>query len=516
MNTNTSKNPQNSIVHLKKLVQGKQGVTGLIENKGEKMVYKISRYMNFLTDHEFIVMKGLEDLLPYCPHFCKAYSNESIAIDPFFNEDEKNPFEIDYNSFFLNVLTMEYVPDSISLRSLMEDKTIDPVIIIDIIKQILVAIIISQREKKFTHYDLHTDNILLKRCDKNNVHAYRLDKGNVILIPTHGYVPIIIDYGFSRSDSLNGGPSYLPPSYTEVGFMSPEFDWVADIKLFLITASDDFKDYRNCDNPVISSFRNIVKNMFCELNIDWRSGWDITNETSIADQVFSYVENIKESSELFGKYPHFSIDIIQSLITLPLKEHQGCDDLELFKKSYRIFVHEFSKIEDHISDVVYAIYFLKKLITLIRIHKKDFLNDITKDKAIQEIRTGFEASVDQTLKFFVFPSDLNWDLMITCILIFAEFYETKLFYLMNHKMKSKFKSYHKLPFKTPDEIIPIFDINFPCDHLFNTESKIVYYDTIEKTNYTLSMDEEFVNSINSANYLHKGCVIENAVDSQSQ
>ena len=51
-----------SLKHIKKLEQGKQGITGLVEvqDSGEIIVYKISQYMNYLPDHEYNILKGLK------------------------------------------------------------------------------------------------------------------------------------------------------------------------------------------------------------------------------------------------------------------------------------------------------------------------------------------------------------------------------------------------------------------------------------------------------------------------
>ena len=69
------------ITHLKKLEQGKQGCVGLLiisENNIDTFyVYKISKYMNFLVDHEATVMEGFNDLHPACPNFCKLYKKVS-------------------------------------------------------------------------------------------------------------------------------------------------------------------------------------------------------------------------------------------------------------------------------------------------------------------------------------------------------------------------------------------------------------------------------------------------------
>jgi len=67
-----------SVQHIKKLEQGKQGITGLVSIDGKVYVYKISQFMNYLTDHEYLILKGLNETSAYCPHFCKLLRKESF------------------------------------------------------------------------------------------------------------------------------------------------------------------------------------------------------------------------------------------------------------------------------------------------------------------------------------------------------------------------------------------------------------------------------------------------------
>ncbi len=103
-------------VHIKKLEQGKQGVTGLASINDEIYVYKCSQFMNFLSFHEYTIMKSLEKLYPVCPHFCRPIALEQMNMHPNFIYEE-NPFITTGKTISLDVLWMEYIPDSISFSS---------------------------------------------------------------------------------------------------------------------------------------------------------------------------------------------------------------------------------------------------------------------------------------------------------------------------------------------------------------------------------------------------------------
>jgi len=65
---------------------GKQGVVGLLtlteKDEKKKYIFKISQYINYLIQHESTVMKGLNELSPYCPHFCRSFGSILCSTDP--------------------------------------------------------------------------------------------------------------------------------------------------------------------------------------------------------------------------------------------------------------------------------------------------------------------------------------------------------------------------------------------------------------------------------------------------
>ena len=79
---------------------GKQGYVGLFSlknknKKNKKVVFKISQNINYLIYHESIIMKGLNDLSPYCPHFCKMFGTILCDVEPRIRKEEQNnPFNI--------------------------------------------------------------------------------------------------------------------------------------------------------------------------------------------------------------------------------------------------------------------------------------------------------------------------------------------------------------------------------------------------------------------------------------
>lgn len=296
---------------------GKQGVVGLFKTKQTKpvdVIFKMSQYINYLVQHELTIMQGLKEVSNFCPHFCRGIGMIETLIDAKYKKNCTNPFDIT-NAHPINkeILLAEYIDDSSKFYNYIRSEKIHEDVLFSIVKQVILATSFAQKLKKFTHYDLHSFNIMVKQCDKDVVFLYKIDDENQFCVPTHGSYPVIIDFGFSYIENLD----YLFPSlaHTDVGFMSDRFDWVADPKLFLVTVSQEIKYKRGTKKA--KRFRRIVRNIFNPLTIDWQSGWDELGIKGASEQISKVLDEYNEISNLFYKYDCYCLDIIQTLILLP-------------------------------------------------------------------------------------------------------------------------------------------------------------------------------------------------------
>jgi len=216
---------------------GKQGIVGLfrIKNTEFRIIFKISQYINYLVYHESQVMSGLNEISSYCPHFCKSLGAIKCEIDAKYRKNTLNPFIIQ-NKYpvIKDVLLSEYIDESCKFYNYIRSEKVSEEVLYSIVKQVLLAICIAQKRKKFSHYDLHSFNVMIKKCDKDLVFLYKIDDDNQFCVPTLGYYPIIIDFGFSYISNMDDEPLWPSLAHTDVGFLSDRFDWVADPKLFLI------------------------------------------------------------------------------------------------------------------------------------------------------------------------------------------------------------------------------------------------------------------------------------------
>lgn len=493
---------------------GKQGLVGLFNthNKEEggynkKIVFKISKYINYLVHHEYSVMKGLNDISPYCPHFCKTIGTVLCKVDPKFRT-AGNPFQISSKyPIEKEVLLTEYIDNSCKFYNYIRSSKIKDNVIFSSIKQVLMAIAIAQRKKQFTHYDLHSFNIMMKKCNKDVVYLYVLDEDNQFCVPTFGHYPVIIDFGFSYIKDFEDNPCWPSMGHTDVGFMSDRFDWVADPKLFLVTVAKEMMTKRKSRKS--RKFKNIVKNIFGNLKIDWDSGWDTDNKKSASTYVIDMLEGYSSKSSLFEKYDHYCIDIIQTLIILPFEE-QKYDDID---HSYQAFLKEFSKIEDQIGNDFYNLYILKGIVDFAREVRSDYTCKNTREKAVKWFQQSTYERINCVSNFCV-PKNIHFEKMLCSLLCLSKNIEGILYDVIETRMRKKEKSYSKLPVQSIEQIHGILDVNIPDKYEYNENTTIFIMNCVGEECDKIQLNKEQCDEVNNMNTLFKGSFIYNIYDNK--
>ena len=474
------------------------------KNRDYKYVFKISQYINYLVQHEYTVMKGLNELSPYCPHFCKVIGTLLCEVDAQ-SRKSGNPFQITTKyPIEKEVLLTEYIDNSYKLYNYIVSKKIHENVIYSAIKQVLMAIAIAQRKKQFTHYDLHSYNIMMKKCDENVVFLYVLDEDNQFCVPTYGHYPVIIDFGFSYIQDLDNGPAWPSMAHTDVGFMSDRFDPIADPKLFLVTVAREMRISRK--NSKSNKFRRIIKNIFGNLKIDWESGWDDVEEKGASDYVTDMLNGYNKDSNIFDNYDHYCIDLIQSLIILPLEE-QKYTDIEV---SYKAFIKEFVKIENEIGNPFYNLYILKGIIDIAREVRVDYSSksNISRDKALKYFRRSIYERINYVAKYCL-PKDIHFEKMLCSLLCLAKNTEGILYDVITTRMKEKEREYSKLPLQTPEQIYGAIEANIQDKYIFSDKTVIFVMNSIKKDCSRLELNKKECDEINKIHSLSKGTFLYN-------
>lgn len=483
---------------------GKQGVLGLLtdrDGEGKKYVYKISQYLNYMADQEYTVMNGLNSIRDFCPHFCKTYGKfKTEMIDTFRSVD--NPFEYDQDDRHIenDVLIMEHIDDCRKLYRYIKNDHITPEIVMSIIKQVMIATTIASEQLRFTHYDMHSNNVLIKKCAPNSAFFYILDENRTYLTPTFGYYPIIIDFGFSFNKNCEGKPFYGSLAHTDVGFIPSVFDQHSDPKLFLSSVSYEFKRYKRCDTSI--KFRNLIRSIYQRCNVDLECGWDTRETYSISNQLLKKMNNQFRRSSFFKEQGHHIVDMLQSLVELPLSEKYTKDTIEDLTA---ILVTEFLQIEKVVNGDFDKMYILKGIISSCVTHKKDYLDKDKRDQAVTLFKRDVLKCIDSVVSYC--NPKINWEKLLCSLLCLSKCIGNYCFDKLRKLMAVKKSDYNKMPLRSQTEILESIDANFPSHFFFDDETVIYVWDCVEKKSYKTKLTEEMVLQINQTHPFERGMVL---------
>lgn len=484
---------------------GKQGVVGILKVKGTNMTvaFKVSQCTDNLVPHEYCVMNGLNAMAGYCPHFCKSLGMLDCMRNPRITT-KVNPFVKGPDVSYMipdKMLISEHIDKSNKLYNYIQSTKISEDILYSTVKQVLMAIALAQHKKQFSHYDLHSLNILMRKCNKDVVFLYVIDEENQICVPTLGHFPIIIDFGFSYVNDMDDGPLLPSMGHTSSGFTSDRFDRVVDPKLFLVTVSDEIRVARRSKNS--TKLKKIVRNTFSCLDIDWFSGWDNTDDDDLTDEITKITRKYAEDSVIFSNYENYCIDIIQSLIILPIEKQSHSNP----KRAFKTFLCEWMKIENQISNDQYNLYILREIVRIARHVRAAYMDNDTSKQAVEDFSKMLHTSVDKIAKFFNPTPAINYEKMLCSLYVFSTDIEGIFFDAMEERMEQKNGEYEKLPLKSAEQLYAAIDTAIPTKYNYNEKTVFYMMDSISGDTKVFSLDSSNIEAVNKAHPFVRGTMI---------
>ena len=481
---------------------GKQGILGLLSNvdNNKKYVYKISQYLNFLADQEFSVMDGLNDIREFCPHFCKTYGKfKTNVVQEFRTMD--NPFDVEKDAIQTDVLVMENIEDARKMYRYIKNDSIQPEVVMSIVKQTLIANIIAGEHTRFTHYDMHSNNVLVKKCQPNSAFLYILDENRTYLVPTYGYYPIIIDFGFSFNKNCEHKPMYGALAHTDIGFIPSVYDQHSDAKLFLTSVSNEIKKYKDCE--ISNTFRTLVENIYGKCKVDLECGWDTReDDVSISDQLLKKMSNQFRRSKFFKKQGHHVVDLLQTLVDLPLtnrKTEDNIDDLA------GILITEFLKIEKDISEDFYNMYILKNIIETASSLKNDYVVREKRANAVSVFREKVLESIDKVVRFC--NPKINWEKLLCCLLCMSKCIENFCHDRLKKLLSVKKSDYNKMALRDTSSIYEAIEANVPSHFFFDRDTELYVWDCPQQKGYKKKLNPDLIQKVNETHPFERGTIL---------
>lgn len=437
------------------------------------IVVKVSKHLDFFVRHEDEVMRDIVTLASWCPNYSWSYRSLSLRINTESYETEADPLEIKEGDKFIyqDVIVYMYVKGSVTLTSKLSLKNS-----MCFIQMITAAIVCGQNSIEFVHYDLHSDNILMRKCDPDIFCVYRF-KNRSLIVPTAGYIPMIIDYGSVYTNSLTQRPVYGSMLATDAGYLTGIYDPVFDLQVFLSGTSTDLEQIDRLAN---NSFRRWVAGLFAPLNIDIENGWDINNDYCANGYVVQSIrecERAKPRSRYFTRHTDDCVSVLQSLTTYPCTD-RGIGNI---KKAYDTFITEFVKIENEIRSDLFRGYALM------------ILTDVVREGL--PLSVNFTDRMMRVTPFYAPPEGVDFDALRTSMLQMGSIIGTIYARMFADKIAEKTERYSLLPYKSAEDILFAMAKLYPVNIRLGSDSQIFVIDSVNKKRFPLRLSAEEIDAM---------------------
>jgi hypothetical protein len=357
-----------------------QGFVGLICSKqypSMKAFYKISRFEDQLVEREYHAMSTLTtkygSVLPFFP---RVYT---IVV---------HRYELNGKYAYKSMLISEYIPSLCSLSHFVERQG-DPDLTIHLARQVFLTISVL-REMQISHYDLHTDNILVRKCPSNLVLKYG-DKD----MPTCGYVAVIVDFGFCFAPALQTPRKFIHTlEVADKGYLTDRFSEYADYTRFCHSLAKDIG--RRSASVRMRLIKKTLLKLFSGCKVDPKTGWDVLDTSSIYLQFFTLVERKCPTTGILFKQGHDWVAALE-----PGFECGGLE-IEIPYRDIDAFFKEWSAVEERVTSCELLLYFFSRLV-----HHVLTLN------SVHEVKSAFIDDFCAIVSFFV--PGLNYELLVTSL-----------------------------------------------------------------------------------------------------
>ena len=228
-------------------------IQGIIkfQKKDSDIPYTIREYyigINILNKLRYLIPTFVYTLGAfYCPKTIEIINKKEVPI--------KNPLSVLCDESTKNntaFVVYEKIPGETISTFLKKDKLTFKQFL-SIFIQLLLGLEVAQREARFTHFDLHSNNVMIRESDVSSYNVH-LDMSTYNVINPE-FIPVIIDFGMSTCYIENqyiGSYDYI--EYGMLNFMVPGYDMY---KFLVYCAFDSKTDMKN---KISSLFRFYVDN----------------------------------------------------------------------------------------------------------------------------------------------------------------------------------------------------------------------------------------------------------------
>ena len=480
---------------------GNQGVVGLFRTKTDAkhlVVFKFSQTVDYAIEHETRIYNQLRGVSSFCPNFPKHYG--SITCNTNIDSATETPFTpVASHMIPKRVLLSEYIKGYQLNDYIRNPKIIRNNSVFACIKQLMIALHISQMQARFTHYDLHPCNVIVKPCDTDVVLLYVLDDSNQIAVPTRGHLPVIIDYGYSHTKNTGG---YLTGSlaHTNVGFHTYTYDWFTDARMFLLSTTNEMVKHRN--NKHVKKLRSKVMDMCSAFPAEHDSGWCHSSSSSIIEHIGNLVVMHNSGSILFANNMHHCLEIIQTIVILPIEKQ----NFRNIQSLYSVFIREWKHIEDQMLNTQKMLHMLKCVVEAAKAVHGDYISKSTRYEAVRLFRNKVSEDVDSFINYCNLKS-VNWEIMLCSLLELGRSMEGIIYIRTIDERTTQQHDKEILKVSNMLDMYAHVDSVVSDNYTYNSNTKIIVVNAVNNTNDVLQLAPEYIRQVNKIHSHSRGAYI---------
>lgn len=468
--------PCNAIDHIK---------STNIKDRENLYVFKISKLINTIADHEHKISKDLEQLSSCLPNFNKILEikRNVKCLLPTNNKVKYsyNPFK-NYNCR-RDVSIIEYIPSTVTFLDYIGKNGFNGTTY-SLIYQTILAIFIAQQEINFTHYDLHLDNILIRPCDPRTFFLYKFSYEGVEfnrLVHSNGYFPVLFDYGYAYSKGLENTSYDNSFFFAHKGYTSFMYDEVNDFKTLLIRLSF----IQDCPSKIKELTDKLFLNKELPIKVCKQSGWlENRSDLNIGKIIIKKIEKIMKKDKLkSSKFIYKELEYVIDLFGILIKTPFSCNDFKMknLPQVVKIFTNEWNKLDECFSEV-----FEDDKLNILK-HIFLSINDLIEEEFEQEeLNKRFKLKLFEILDGygnFINVEKFNCSKFLLSTLELSNFIEHMIFQYIN------FYNTHFTYNYTGWELFDSIESNIFDEepHSFKYGDKIVMFDCIKKTTLSTNL-----------------------------
>jgi len=454
--------------------EGAQGKVGILKHKktGELVIYKTSLKVDYGIRHENFIFETLRGIRQWCPNFSEGYGMVKTPVS-YSDTRKHDPFTKEEGAkVYMDVLLSEYIPGSKGLTERISSFSTRR--LFSVIRQILTAIELGYRKYGLVHYDLHSDNILVVECPENAIFLYNLGDRQVC-VPTHGVVPVIIDYGYSFVKGSKA-PIYMNMGFTDAGYLACVADPFYDARIFLINVADEMNTK---DSHKYGKFYADVKETYKGLSYHPTKGWDDYGQYSAAEMVQYTIEELEKKYHISEEINNFSstyTQMFQSLVCLPLTDKKNGN----FRPFYLNVAREFSKFEGTVRTSFSRKFLMHNIIDVARKHRQLYYTN--KEDALRQFRRDLSEQIALSFKFYSPPADAEYDVLLGNLYDMADCIETIYFRVMQKAITERKERYAKTLLRKNMDIHDLIEAKYTTEYFLEEDSLVYVWDSVAETN----------------------------------